>query len=185
MDDVQSVNQSGPSVCVQVTLTRDRFLAVSRYAVNSLFGFRILRWFSVLGLLAFAFILFVPLGGTSDIESRLVLGIGTLFLPFLVLVFVPLLTTFAGRRRWNTAAELREPRNYDFTESRITVTASSSSGSTSWSTIAKAEEVGDRFLLATFQRLFYVIPLRSFAKDSDITAFRELVRLDSRTLTNP
>lgn len=162
-------------ITITVTPTCGDFVNFNlRYALNRarllilLAGF----WLLVAGCGAFALLSVPPAQPGAGKYAFLV---PTLLLPAVVFVWLPLATYLGARRRWHSAAELREPRQYTFTCEGIQVTAETFAAFITWSHIASAERASGQILLGTQQGQFHLIPLSAFRDEEEFARFRKLV----------
>src|SRR5262249_58755221 len=109
------------------------------------------------------------------VATKYLYGPPMLTLPALAFVLVPALAWGAARKRWNAAAEIREPRTYTFSEDGVRVAAQTFESFTAWSSIAGAARVGEQVVLATPQQQFYLVPVRAFGDGEALGRFRRLI----------
>src|SRR5207302_160069 len=106
--------------------------------------------------------------------------INTLFPPVFVFAILPLILHFSIRHQWQHAAEVREPRTYEFTSTGITMRGSTFQGSNSWTNVAQARSTGPLIILSTPQKLAYLIPRDSFNNVAATETFVQLVQAHIR-----
>jgi hypothetical protein len=90
-----------------------------------------------------------------------------LIFPFLMLILLVLT---------KRASFLRRPVVYSFFKDRIEIKTASAGSAVQWATLVMTRETNQRFLLYFQKYVAFVIPKRCFADESEIAAFRELVR---------
>ena len=108
-----------------------------------------------------------------------------LVLPCLIFVVIPAMLYVFGRKRWRDAAELHEPRTYEFSDSGVTCSGRTFSGSTQWVNIRRAEVSGPLILLWMSQRTAHIIPVVALGNQEKAEEFKSLIRQkvqDSRHL---
>ena len=82
---------------------------------------------------------------------------GVLIMPGIV-CFLLVAIYLGVRKRWRSAAELREVREYQIDEEGVRVTATSLAGFLAWRHITKVERRKGFFLLKTAQNQYYYFP---------------------------
>ena len=127
-------------------------------------------------LLYFAFAPFMPQQDHPSALTAYGRAWGALLYPVMFLIVVPLTAVISTRRRWKNAAEIREPRSYEFSDAGIKVAGPSFQASVSWQNIGRAETTGTLILLFTRQNLAYLIPEGSFQSEKDANEFKALLR---------
>lgn len=134
------------------------------FALNRIVVFRQLRFLIGLAIVLLALFLIYPfaLAAVGQDEGG-VLGayqksLAMLFIPGLT-CFLLLATYFGVRKRWRTAEEIREEREYVLDEDGVRVTGSSLAGFLEWRHFTHAELKKGLFLLKTAQNQFHYFPV--------------------------
>ncbi len=167
-------------ITVTVTLTFADYLRLNFWASFGRLRLALLL-LTVLALLALVVYIanpWLPHEGKSEPANLYLHSLSVLILPgiIFVLIFVlPASAYFQARLRWRRACELRDPHTYSFSESGIQIKGPRSEGTMAWSLIASARRRGSLIWLATAQPLYYMIPVRAFADESQLQRFCHLV----------
>ena len=117
----------------------------------------------------------LPFEGNPGVFSVYKSCVGVLFLLVLVFVLLPITTYFAARKRWRTAAEVREPRTFEFTDRGISIKGLTFSGEAAWTNIDRAETARALILIYTQQNLGYLIPRDAMTPEQE-ASLRALLR---------
>jgi hypothetical protein len=161
-----------PIVRVWAQPTYQEFLQTIRHAfARQTRGLRLLAGFNLAMILA-AFCM-------EEVRQEIVhnpfgLAMGV-FLPAMAFVVFPILARLAARKRWESAPEVSEPREYRFWDWGFDVEGETSSGSISWRLIVRAETTGSLILLVTAQNVFYILPLKDFSGTGEVNKLLELL----------
>ncbi|QEG30666.1 hypothetical protein GobsT_54720 [Gemmata obscuriglobus] len=90
-----------------------------------------------------------------------------------MLVIIAVGTYRAAVRRWNTAVELREQRQYTFTEGEIQATGETCAAFSAWSHVVRVGQLAGQVYLNTNQNQFHLFPVTAFGDQWE--EFRVLV----------
>lgn len=102
--------------------------------------------------------------------------LASLFL-FVFLPYAFLLSPYlAARKLVRKNPELQGPSQYRFSDAGVEIHSPSTDGRMKWSGFVEIRETRQQFLFYPQKAVVHVLPKRSFASDSDIAAFRQLVR---------
>lgn len=121
------------------------------------------RFLNVLALVIIAIFLIYPYAlraADHEVESVVAIywnNIGTLFVPFVAGLLVGWIH-YSVKKRWRTAEEMREARDYEIDETGVRVTGSSLSGYLEWRHFTTTQRKGGYFLLKTAQNQFHYFP---------------------------
>jgi len=85
-------------------------------------------------------------------------SVAGLILP-LIMALMFISTYFAARKRWNSAADLRCEKTYEFSETGIQIAATEMDGNIGWRYIAEAELWRGWIFIKTHQNIYYYFPL--------------------------
>jgi hypothetical protein len=169
-----NVMKSESIIRVQYLPTFAHYLRFMRYSATR--QTRRLRPFGIIAVVCFLLVPLLPFDGNPSALAKYRTCLGALILPGALFVLLPLTAYFSASKRWNTAAELRESKTYEFSDTGLSVTADTYKGFTHWNNIVRAESTGPLFLLYTAQSAAYLIPVDSFGASERVDAFKALVR---------
>lgn len=136
---------------------------------------RLLIPFAIFAIVAFLLAPLVPFEEKGAI-ARYRAALGTLILPAIVFVFLPISNYLAGKKRWKAAIALRAPRVYVFSESGIEVIAETFHSEASWKHVVSAYQQKGQVMLGTAQRQFYLVPMAAFESPAQRAEFLDLVK---------
>lgn len=162
------------AICIQFTPTFLQYKQFVEYTAKR--RTRWLRPFGVIALVCFLFVPLLPFEGNPTLLAKYTTCEGFLILPGVLFVFLPLSVYFSAKKRWNTAAELRALRNYEFSDAGLSVSGETFQGFTKWVNIVRAEASGQLIFLYTGQALAYLIPVDCFEDLEQVETFKTLVR---------
>ena len=147
---------------VEANATHSRFYRV-----------RTIVWFIVTPILAAGFIL-IAIDKSSQVSSTSVVS----YLP--VLIFLALMSPWGMRLiyyvRWKGQPSRLAAITYDVTDGSVVVTTDTSRSEMKWETFTRFRESKNLFMLYAGRSLFYMIPKRAFAGETEEAEFRELAR---------
>ena len=134
---------------------------------------RTIVWIIVAPLLVAGFIL-MALDKTNQFSSKSVLS----YLP--VLVVLALMSPWGMRllvyMRWKHQPTLHAVISYEITDGSVVVTTVTSRSEMNWETFTRFRESKNLFMLYAGRYLFYMIPKRAFAGETEAAEFRELAQ---------
>jgi hypothetical protein len=159
-------------IIVTIAPTRSDFVSFHmRFALGRV---RALLFFGVLWLAVILYALYgVPMFAPGCDVNQNALLFSAVFTSVAMVVCMPLGTYIAILRRWNKAPEVREPRQYTFTNEGIQVTGATFAAFTAWSHIVRAGRLAGQVYLGTNQNSFHTIPTATFGDQWE--RFRALV----------
>jgi hypothetical protein len=134
---------------------------------------RTIVWIIVAPLLVAGFIL-MAIDESSHVSSSSVVS----YLP--VLIFFALMSPWGMRLiyyvRWKGQPSLHAAITYEVTDGSVVVTTDTSRSEMKWETFTRFRESKNLFMLYAGRSLFYMIPKRAFAGETEETEFRELAK---------
>ncbi len=139
-------------------------------------SFRVARAIAILFTICFLLAPWIPSEGNPSLLMGYRDYLFALIVPGMVFVIVPLCVYIGTRRQWKRAAELHEPRIYEFSDAGLSTTGRSFSGSTQWANLRRAETNGPVVVLFTRQRAGYFIPLSAIGDAQQVEALKSLLR---------
>ncbi len=163
---------------IQTTPTFGQYLQFCRLGIGR--RTRMIKPFAILCLICFLLAPTLPSEGNPGALAQYKSSAMVLILPAFVFVLLPLVTYFAARQRWRTAAEAREPRSFEFNDWGISIKGLTFSAEAAWTNIPRAETAGPLILLYTRQELGYLIPRDAMTPEQE-ASLRVLLR---NTVTN-
>jgi hypothetical protein len=131
--------------------------------------------FAILSLIGFFLAPIIPSEEHTGALTQYKEWSGLLLLPVIVFVLLPLSTYFSAKKRWQTAAELREPRTFEFTDRGVSTKGLTFSGEIAWASIGRAETAGTLILLYTHQQTGFLIPRDAITPEQE-ASLRMLLR---------
>lgn len=139
--------------------TLEDYTMLNRIVLYRHVTIRFLRWFALVLFVAFLVSPFLQQAGQvrRGIWESYGNNIGLLFLPFMA-VFLWVSTTIGVKRRWNSATELRDTKDYEIDEQGVRLAASSFSGNMEWRLFKSADLARGYFLLRTAQNQYHYFP---------------------------
>jgi hypothetical protein len=151
-------------ISVAYTPTFGELKRLNRVVVRRQIGCWAILIFVFVGIVIFAMIFSALQRVTNDrpdpeLISDLAYQVG---LPLFFFVVVVASWHLQMGRYWNTAASLREPRVYEFTQEGIAVTQASLAGKNKWENIVRAEVACGLLILTVDTRGVYYVPLSAF-----------------------
>jgi hypothetical protein len=165
-----SANTTEP-IRVTVTPTREEFVSFQMRFALSRTG--IILFFGIVWLAAILYALYgVPMLAPGRVNQNASL-FAAIFISVAMAVCIPLGTYIGAVRRWNAASEVREQRQYAFTDEGIQVTGETFAGFTTWSNIVRAGRLAGQIYLGTNQNQYHLIPATAFGEQWE--RFRTLV----------
>jgi hypothetical protein len=131
-------------------------------ALNLHYIARQFRIILIIAALLIASFLILPFGQRAighdiDVWQAYRNNAGALTLPAIVALIYGT-TLYSVHRRWKTAAELREEREFIFDENGLAVKAASFSSTTEWHHVKEADLAKGLVLMKTSQNQFYYFP---------------------------
>ncbi len=134
-----------------------------------------LRTFLLLGIifLSCVFIAFLKFGLTFYAVKIIFISLLSIS-SFLILSLISLYLVV--KKTFNSSAIFKQNFSYKLSENEIATSGDSFNTKCAWDIIIKAEETVNYFLLYSSTASAFILPLRCFTDESQITEFRELVR---------
>jgi len=169
-------HQSHHAEPIRFTVTPQLRDFVRFQAYHSIRQVKLLFIIAVFLLVVFACAPFMPYQKSTTALEAYRSSVGVLILPAIVFLLLPATIWFSSYRRWQSAPEVREPRQYTFSDRGIEVKAATFSSKFDWTNIREAPVVKGLLLLITAQRAAYIIPLGDAGRDAD----RLLVLVDHK-----
>ena len=167
------MNSTSDAIRISTTPTFGAYLRFVVWA--ALRPVRFLVPFAIIALVCFLLAPVIPLEQQGAV-ARYRASLAWLILPGIVFVLLPLSSYFGARRRWQSAAELRAPRGYVFSDEGVDVTADSFNSHVAWKHVVTADKQRDQVLLGTAQNQFYLVPLDDFESKEQLDRFLGLVK---------
>ena len=95
----------------------------------------------------------------APFEWRRFLFSTPLLIPGVIAIFLQFIMPLLVKKRWESAKELREDKNYTIDETGIRVDAGTLGGFVEWQHVSEADVYKGLFLFKTYQSHFYFFPV--------------------------